>query len=69
MNSAVPTQPPIRWSTAMLVRQTWGNFNLGVSGQQYLHDTEFYNLNLFTGASPSALVNSAGVPLRRGVVP
>ena len=45
------TRPVHRLETSYATRQTWGNLNFGVSGQQYLHDTSLYNLNFFTGAS------------------
>jgi hypothetical protein len=45
------THPLHRLETSFATRQTWGNLNLGVSGQQYLHDTSLYNLNFFTGVS------------------
>ena len=38
-------------SSSYSTRQTWGNVSLGVSGQQYLHDVSFYNLNFFGGTS------------------
>jgi hypothetical protein len=45
------TRPVHSLSTSYSTRQTWGNLNFGVSGSQYLHDTDLYNLNFFTGAS------------------
>jgi hypothetical protein len=45
------THPLHRLETSFATRQTWGNLNFGVSGQQYLHDTSLFNVNFFTGAS------------------
>lgn len=45
------TRPVHSLSTSYSTRQTWGNVNFGVSGQQYLHDVSFYNVNFFGGAS------------------
>jgi hypothetical protein len=45
------THPVHSLETSFATRQTWGNLNFGVSGQQYLHDTSLYNVNFFTGVS------------------
>ena len=45
------TRPVHTLSGSYTTRQTWGNLNFGISGQQFLHDSSLYNLNFFGGAS------------------
>jgi len=45
------TRPVHTLSVSYSTRQTWGNLNSGISGQQFLHDSSLYNLNFSGGAS------------------
>jgi hypothetical protein len=49
------TRPIHSLSTSYSTRQTWGNLNLGIGGQQFLHDPSLYNLNFSGGTSLNIL--------------